>query len=139
MANTSFQHTVSPDWSDFVESDYEVDVEGASARVERYPPGHYYPIQIGEVLDGRYRIEHKLGHGGFTTVWMSYDRQATQNVALKIIEPGDAGEHEYNIQNEIIRTVRDTSRLITYLGTFFLQSSLGNHRVLVFPLRGPQS
>ncbi|KAH7466718.1 hypothetical protein FOMA001_g15888 [Fusarium oxysporum f. sp. matthiolae] len=54
-------------WGDFVDSDDEGDVEDASEPTERYKEGLYYPICIGEVLSNRYRIEHKLGHGGFLT------------------------------------------------------------------------
>jgi serine/threonine protein kinase len=68
---------------------------------------------------------------------MAYDLEAMRDVALKIIQPGDAGEREYNIQTQIIQTIRDTSRLVTYLATFSLQSPRGIHQVLVFPLHGP--
>lgn len=83
-----------------------------------YYQGLYYPICIGDVLAHRYRIEHKLGHGGFSTVWLARDIQAEKDVALKIMIPGKAGEDEYNMQMEIIRTLKDTSNLLTYLETF---------------------
>ena len=67
-----------------------------------------------------YRIEHKLGHGGFSTVWLARDIQEEKDVALKIMIPGNAGEDEYKMQTEILRTVQDTSNLLTYLKTFFL-------------------
>jgi serine/threonine protein kinase len=86
------------------------------------------------VLIQTYRIEHKLGHGGFSTVWLARDRK---DVALKIMIPGKAGEDEYHMQNEIISTVQDTSNILTYQSTFFLPGCNGTHRVLVFPVRGP--
>ena len=137
MANTSLQQTDFSDWGDFVESDYEVDVECEAEPLEGYMEGRYYPIRIGEILYGRYRVEHKLGQGGYSTVWMAYDLQAKRDVALKIIQPGDAGEREYRIQIDIIRTVRDTSRLVTCLASFYLKSPRGPHWVLVFSLHGP--
>ena len=137
MANKSLQETDFSDWGDFVESDYEVDVECEAEPLEGYIEGRYYPIRIGEILYGRYRVEHKLGQGGYSTVWMAYDLQAIRDVALKIIQPGDAGEREYRIQIDIIRTIRDTSHLVTCLDSFYLQSPRGPHQVLVFPLHGP--
>jgi Protein kinase domain len=98
--------------------------------------GLYFPICIGDVLNQRYCIEHKLGHGSYSTVWLAHDIQKKRAVALKIIVSGDAGENEYNIQKEIIRTVKDTSNFLTYLTTFTLPGYKGNHRVLVFPVRG---
>jgi hypothetical protein len=50
--------------------------------------------------------------------------------------PGKAGEDEYNMQTEIIR-MKDTSNFLTYLNTFFLPGHYCDHRVLVFPVRGP--
>lgn len=101
-----------------------------------YQPGMYYPICLGEMLAERFRIEHKISHGGFSTVWMAYDICAKTNVALKIMVSGTAAENEYCIQQEIIRAVPDTSNMALFLGTFFLQAGQYCHRVLVFPLLG---
>lgn len=51
---------------------------------------------------------------------------------------GDSGEHEYHMQEEILESVQDTSRLVISLATFLLPGNKCNHRVLVLPLRGPQ-
>lgn len=40
----------------------------------RYAFGGYHPIHIGELLhSGRYGIIHKLGWGGYSTVWAARD------------------------------------------------------------------
>lgn len=127
-----------PDYGEFVDSDGEGDVEDVSEPVERYSQGLYYPVCIGEVLAERYRIEHKLGWGGYSTVWMAHDVQLRKNVALKIMIPGEKGEYEYQMQNEILQTVRDTSNLVTHQGSFLLPGHGSNHhRVLVLPLLSP--
>ena len=42
--------------------------------VLNYRPGGFHPIVLGDTLkDGRYKIHHKLGYGGFSTVWVARD------------------------------------------------------------------
>ena len=43
--------------------------------LHRYRPGGYHPIHIGDTLDGRYTVLHKLGWGSFSTVWAVLDLQ----------------------------------------------------------------
>ncbi|OAQ98866.1 hypothetical protein LLEC1_04690 [Akanthomyces lecanii] len=50
-----------------------------------YCPGGYHPVCLGDKFhDGRYEVVHKLGWGGFSTVWLGRDKQAEKWVALKI-------------------------------------------------------
>jgi serine/threonine protein kinase len=125
------------DGGDFVDSDDEFEVEEVSEDPQRYLEGLYYPICIGETLADQYLIKHKLGHGGFSTVWMAYDTLGKKDVALKIMTPGESNEFEYNMQKEIAGVVQDTSHLTLCQSTFLLPGSHGNHRVLVLPLQGP--
>jgi hypothetical protein len=42
--------------------------------LHRYRRGGYHPIHLGDFLNnGRYRILHKLGWGGYSTVWAARD------------------------------------------------------------------
>ncbi|RKK76562.1 hypothetical protein BFJ71_g16905 [Fusarium oxysporum] len=125
------------DCGDFVDSDDEYEFDELAEDPEQYTQGLYYPTFIGDVLANRYRISHKLGHGGFSVVWMADDMLDNREVALKIMVPGDSGEHEYHMHDHIANAVSDTSRLLIYHDTFLVPGSLGNHRVLVLPLQGP--
>lgn len=47
-----------------------IDVEDPNG----YHTGRYFPVTLGnEFKDGRYRVLHKLGWGGFATVWLARD------------------------------------------------------------------
>lgn len=122
------------DRGDFMDSDDEFDLEETAEAPELYARGSYYPVCIGEVLAGRYRVEHKLGHGGFSVVWMAHDMRDGTDVALKILVPGD---REYDLHTEIANSVSDVSRLLLCQNTFLLAGSRDNHQVLVLPLQGP--
>ncbi|PGH17442.1 serine/threonine protein kinase [Polytolypa hystricis UAMH7299] len=118
------------------DDELEENVEDWSRYYKKKTSRLFYPICVGDVLDKRYCIEHKLGHGGFATVWLAYDIQNKQNVALKILAAGE-GEHEIQMHEEILQSVQDTSRLVTCLATFSLPGDNNcNHQVLVLPWRG---
>ena len=53
--------------------------------LDRYQPGGYHPVQMGDELDGRYRLVDKLGYGGYSTIWLARDLRMARYVAVKII------------------------------------------------------
>ncbi|KAJ6138827.1 hypothetical protein N7471_005313 [Penicillium samsonianum] len=127
------------DFGDFVSNEDEgLDLEEVVEPWHKYAiketPNVFYPIYLGEVLNERYLVEHKVGFGGGSTVWMAHDLHDKRDVALKVMSLGDWGENEYRMQNEILQNVQDTSHLVMYLGTFLIPGN--EHRVLVFPLMG---
>ncbi|KAF6801056.1 protein kinase domain-containing protein [Colletotrichum musicola] len=71
-------------WDEFLEA------------LHRYRPGRYHPIHLqDELCDGRYRVIHKLGYGGHSTVWLCKDQHAKvpTYVSIKILVADD-GEDE---------------------------------------------
>ncbi|KAK9333051.1 kinase-like domain-containing protein [Lipomyces starkeyi] len=55
-------------------------------QIESYRQGGFHPVSVGDKFSrGRYRILHKLGFGGFSTVWLARDEQSHRLVSLKII------------------------------------------------------
>ncbi|KAI8278979.1 hypothetical protein K4K56_012919 [Colletotrichum sp. SAR 10_98] len=57
-----------------------------------YAHGGFHPVQLGDRLeDGRYIVFHKLGHGGFSTVWLAHDEKLGRNVSIKILKADVAG------------------------------------------------
>lgn len=113
------------DFGDFVSTESEeLDLEEVVEPWHKYDiketphASVFYPICVGEVLHERYLVEHKIGSGGFSTVWMAHDLQHKRDVALKVMSSGDWGENETHMQDEILQTVQDTSHLVAYLATF---------------------
>ncbi|KAK3934079.1 hypothetical protein QBC46DRAFT_246174, partial [Diplogelasinospora grovesii] len=73
-----------------------VDVES----LEKYIPGGYHPIMVGDVLHDRYRIVDKIGFRGYSTAWLAYDTCQNRYVAVKV---GTANSPPR--ETEILRTI----------------------------------
>lgn len=59
-----------------------IDVEN----LEEYRIGGYHPTVIGGTFhEGRYEVVHKLGFGGYSTIWLARDRHLQRYVSLKIL------------------------------------------------------
>ena len=110
----------------------EVDVED----LEEYTPGGFHPTSIGDVFDdGRYTIVHKLGFGGYSTIWLARDHQSQRYVSLKILA---ASSSESNPEADILLSLQNS--LSTHAGKRFIPLLLdqfifdgpnGQHRCLV--------
>lgn len=54
----------------------EITCEIEGEALHRYRPGGYHPVHLGDEFDdGRYSITHKLGWGGYGTIWLALDRK----------------------------------------------------------------
>ncbi|KAJ7062005.1 kinase-like domain-containing protein [Mycena amicta] len=115
--------------------------------VEEYRPGGLHPILIGdEFSQGRYKIMHKLGFGGSSTIWLARDKQKQSGgglVTLKAMRadassksPTDLAEicipkllrAAFPSCDDVFQTVEDNFRVV---------GPNGEHRFLVSPLAGP--
>jgi serine/threonine-protein kinase SRPK3 len=41
--------------------------------IERYQPGGFHPVYLGEIYKSKYRVLQKLGCGRYSTVWLVKD------------------------------------------------------------------
>ncbi|KAJ5918377.1 hypothetical protein N7454_010752 [Penicillium verhagenii] len=132
------------EFGDFVKDiEEEADVEFESEPWGTYAASEttelFYPVYIGELLNGRYLVEHKLGHGGFSTVWMAHDFHDEKDVALKVLSLGGYDTNETRIQTEILQHIQERSHLLVALDTFALprEDIATFHTIHVLPLMGP--
>jgi beta-lactam-binding protein with PASTA domain len=52
-------------------------------------------VPVGQFLDGRYRVEAHLAHGGMATVYLGTDTRLDRTVALKIMHAELANDEEF--------------------------------------------
>ncbi|KAM4065006.1 kinase [Hirsutella rhossiliensis] len=115
-------------------------------KLHGYRPGGYHPVHLQDELHGgQYRVIHKLGHGGYATVWLCRDQHVVtpSYVAVKILV-GSQTENKSrelllaaDLQRQSIDKVPFGQRLCLPLGQFMSHSPNGTHICLVFPVLGP--
>lgn len=85
-------------------------IEGIE-RLEKYEPGGYHPLLVGDILRDRYQIVDKLGFGGYSTVWLALDTHKKQYVAIKVgIADQDQPWHEIEILRGLSSAASSASR-----------------------------
>jgi hypothetical protein len=72
-------------------------IAGLAGEVER--------VVVGELVLGRFRIEQKLGSGGFGTVYRAWDSRLERDVAVKVIES------EGEASRRVLREAQAAARL----------------------------
>jgi serine/threonine-protein kinase SRPK3 len=60
--------------------------------LDRYRPGGLHPIIIGDALgpNRRFTVFHKLGHGGYGTVWLCRDTERNKWKAVKVLAASES-------------------------------------------------
>ncbi len=66
-------------------------------------------LRAGDVLDGKWRLERKLGEGGMGTVYLAHDLQLERKVAVKLLSQALVGDKEIVLRFE--REARLTASL----------------------------
>ncbi|KAF8347561.1 kinase-like domain-containing protein [Amanita rubescens] len=113
-----------------------------------YAPGGLHPVSIGDVFaNGRYKVLHKLGFGGSSTIWLARDSVSGILVALKVLaayistKPKDEIE-ELVISQKLDALIASTHNAVrhniqTIKDSFIVEGPNGTHLCLVSELAGP--
>ncbi|KAJ0116238.1 hypothetical protein J7T55_005184 [Diaporthe amygdali] len=109
------------DWGVYVSEDDEDEVTELTEGIDGYivrvevPGPPCYPVTIGGLIQGggkSYRIEHKLGHGAFSTVWLAFEVGTGTSVALKIHRTLTTAVACFHAHNLIHRDINDNNVML---------------------------
>lgn len=112
--------------------------------VEKYVPGGYHPVDIGDQLgpvgDSHcYTVLHKLGFGGFSTVWLTRCNRDKQYYALKILTADIPQSQGKDLT--ILQGLKDNGfkhpHVVELYESFQVSGPNGTHSCLVLPALGP--
>jgi len=115
---------------------------GDTEEIERYERGGFHPVHLGDRFDcGRYKIIHKLGDGGFSTVWLARDAREQKWVALKIVVADETPSVEAKtvLSHHVASQCSNDTLFITYTRYFHIDGPNGRHLCLVLPVLGPSA
>ncbi|KAM0415651.1 hypothetical protein ACHAPT_013401 [Fusarium lateritium] len=109
--------------------------------LENYHVDGYHPVELGDCLgaSGQYHVLHRLGHGGFSTVWLCRDTQHGRYVAVKIMMAEvESDEVQEPALSQLDQDMPGAEFIVTLLDHFVLAGPNGTHQCLVLPLLGPR-
>lgn len=104
--------------------------------VHKYVPGGYHPVDIGDKI-AQYTVLHKLGSGGFATVWLVQSTEDSRYYALKILcaDVSEAQANERGVMEYL--GPHDHPSVVKLLGSFEVTGPNGVHTCLILPVCGP--
>lgn len=108
-----------------------------------YCKGGYHRVKIGDLFNNRYHVIRKLGWGHFSTVWLCWDVQVKQFVALKVVKSAEHYTETALDEIRLLRAVRDTDpgdsgrdKVVQLLDDFKISGANGSHVCMVFEVLG---
>ncbi|KAJ3934541.1 MAG: kinase-like domain-containing protein [Lentinula lateritia] len=112
--------------------------------VEDYKPGGFHPVRIGDKFnDGRYRILHKLGNGGSSTIWLARDEQFSESGLGKLvtIKALRADAFKINSPELVVPTLMSSSESFDFYrkveDNFVVNGPNGTHMFIIYAFAGP--
>ncbi|KAF4470836.1 cmgc kinase [Fusarium albosuccineum] len=108
--------------------------------LEVYQDGGYHPVHLGDCYgpSGRYRVLHKLGYGGFGTVWLCRDTLNETYVSLKILASELKSDELVDLTLAgLDHSIPGAEHIAVPLDHFTVEGPNGSHKCLVLPVLGP--
>jgi serine/threonine protein kinase len=106
-----------------------------------YKLGGFHPVHLGDQFKkDRYCVIHKLGHGGFATVWLARDVVRNRYVALKILAARvsrDCPEVEILRRLRLGAEIKGKAYVMSMLDHFWITGPNGKHLCVVSRVAGP--
>ncbi|OTB03596.1 hypothetical protein M426DRAFT_23539 [Hypoxylon sp. CI-4A] len=120
---------------------YEIGSWAEVENVDLYNKGGLYPVDIGDILGERFEVVHKLGYGGFSTVWLCLDVRNQTWKSVKIMT-ADHSAKENDLK--IVSHLREKSSLKQIEENhidvpheqFWIESANGRHLCFVTEVYG---
>jgi len=120
----------------------------ALENTESYTVGGLHPVHIGDYLGhGRYHVLHKLGYGGYSTVWLCRDMAYLPSfyVAVKILSADSLLDDCPELLLDRLRMTGLRNRHLPFsryicfhINHFIFRGPNGIHQCFVYPLLGPK-
>jgi serine/threonine-protein kinase SRPK3 len=116
--------------------------------INLYRSGGLHPVSIGDVFaGGRYKVLHKLGFGGSSTIWLARDSVSGILVALKVLAANTSTKPKDEIEELVVSQKLDAliasthsaarHNIQTIKDSFIQEGPNGTHVCLVSELAGP--
>jgi serine/threonine-protein kinase SRPK3 len=107
-----------------------------------YLPGGYHPVHLGDIFhDGTYEVVHKLGFGGYSTVWLVKDKKRRRYASMKILAAtASSSTSEVDVMHHIQRNGSDLSGsefVVQLIDEFEHIGPNGVHRCIISEVLGP--
>uniref|UniRef100_A0A674NC04 non-specific serine/threonine protein kinase n=1 Tax=Takifugu rubripes TaxID=31033 RepID=A0A674NC04_TAKRU len=108
-----------------------------------YCKGGYHPVKIGDLFNGRYHVIRKLGWGHFSTVWLCWDIQVRNFVAMKVVKSAQHYTETALDEIKLLRCVRESDpgdpnkdMVVQLIDDFKISGVNGIHVCMVFEVLG---
>ncbi|KAI1144588.1 hypothetical protein F5Y05DRAFT_418513 [Hypoxylon sp. FL0543] len=108
--------------------------------VQKYAVGGYHPVGIRDWLgagDKQYRVIHKLGFGGFSTVRWVQSSVDQRYYTLKVMFANPGDDQELKTTNKLSNRNVEHANINFLLSFFHILGPNGRHLCLTFSLLGP--
>ena len=106
-----------------------------------YQDGRYHPVHLDDLLgaSGHYRVIHKLGRGGFRTVWLCRDMRQARYVTVKVMVGGVTADNLADISlGQMDRSAPGSEYIAIPLNSFSIEGPNGCHQCIVLLVLGPR-
>ncbi|KAI0537099.1 kinase-like domain-containing protein [Xylaria digitata] len=114
--------------------------------LEDYRENGLHPVEILDILDGRFEVCHKLGSGGIATVWLCYETAKKRWRAIKVNAASHSSIDSPELRISKLFQDKDIGAeqlerhhivMAEETATFWIEGHNGKHLCSILPVLGP--